>query len=98
MITDLNLVFKFSAVVDVDALEANLGSEECGILQETLSGVAFCNPALEFPQKMPIEMLKVFRIAQLTIRYLLHSQEMLTEALTQLTADNQRAHKVCTVW
>ena len=80
--------------MDVEALEANLGSEECGVLQETLSGVAFCNPALEFPEKMPVEMLKVFRIAQLTIRYLLHSQEMLTEALTQLTTDNQRAHKV----
>ena len=85
------------AGVDVDVLEANLEStEECGILQETLSGIAFCNPLVEFPEiaPMPIEMLKVFRIAQLTVRYLLRSQDMLTQALTQLTQDNQRAHGV----
>ena len=81
----------------MDVLEANLEStEECGILQETLSGIAFCNPLVEFPEiaPMPIEMLKVFRIAQLTVRYLLRSQDMLTQALTQLTQDNQRAHGV----
>lgn len=81
----------------MDALESNLEStEECGILQETLSAIAFCNPVEEFPEiaPMPIELLKVFRMAQLTVRYLLRSQDMLTQALTQLTQDNQRAHGV----
>ena len=90
-------VYPFVAGVDVDALESNLeSSEECGILQETLSAIAFCNPVEEFPEiaPMPIELLKVFRMAQLTVRYLLRSQDMLTQALTQLTQDNQRAHGV----
>lgn len=85
----------FSAGIDIEKLTANFGSkQECGILQETLASIAFCDARDEFPDKMPPEMLKVFRIAQLTIQYLLHSQEMLTQAVQQLNTDNGMAHRV----
>lgn len=93
---------KSKAGIDVEAVEANLryGDKDCAaLLQETLLGVAFCNPMEEFSSaaatnKMPPELMKVFRIAQLTIRYLLHSQEMLTEALQNLKDDNTVTHQV----
>ena len=65
-------------------------SGDCAKLQDTLNGVAFCDPSLEFPEvgQMPAEMLKVFRIAQLTIQYLLHSQDMLAEGVQKLKAES----------
>jgi hypothetical protein len=81
----------------VDHLARSFGTKDCAILQDTLTGVAFCDPEVEFPEvsnRMPPEMLKVFRLAQLTIQYLLHSQEMLTEAVQKLNLDNEMTHKV----
>ena len=90
----------FLAGIDVDAIEENLQSEleECGVLQDTLLGLAFCDPLEEFMEivaKVPPELLKVFRISQLTIRYLLKSQEMLTVSIQNLNNNNEITHKVC---
>ena len=88
----------FAAGIDVIALEKNLQSGDCAKLQDTLNGVAFCDPSLEFPEvgQMPPEMLKVFRIAQLTIQYLLHSQDMLTEGVQKLKAESFSIKRV--IW
>ena len=59
-------------------------------------GLAFCDPMEEFIEivaKVPPELLKVFRISQLTIRYLLKSQEMLTVSVQNLNNDNEITHK-----
>ena len=79
----------------MDAIENGLAHHDCAALQDILPGVAFCNFS-EFSEmsKMPPEMLKVFRLAQLTIRYLLQSQDMLTEALQKLNTDNDITHQV----
>ena len=92
--------YLFLAGIDVDAIEENLQSEleECGVLQDTLLGLAFCDPLEEFMEivaKVPPELLKVFRISQLTIRYLLKSQEMLTVSIQNLNNNNEITHKVC---
>ena len=58
--------------------------------------MAFCDPFEEFREivsKVPPELLKVFRISQLTIRYLLKSQEMLTVSVQNLNNDNEITHK-----
>ena len=65
-------------------------------------GLAFCDPMEEFIEivaKVPPELLKVFRISQLTIRYLLKSQEMLTVSVQNLNNDNEITHKarLCTI-
>ena len=59
--------------------------------------MAYCDPLEEFREivdKVPPELLKVFRIAQLTIRYLLQSQDMLTEAIQKLKNNNELTHQV----
>ena len=92
----------FLAGIDVDAIEKNILQselEECGVLQDTLLGLAFCDPLEEFMEivaKVPPELLKVFRISQLTIRYLLKSQEMLTVSIQNLNNNNEITHKVST--
>ena len=93
MMTSLPMIF--AAGIDVDAIEDGLAHHDCAALQDILPGVAFCNFS-EFSEmnKMPPEMLKVFRLAQLTIRYLLQSQDMLTEALQKLNTDNDITHQV----
>ena len=80
----------YTAGIDVDIIANNLQNGNCAKLQNTLNGIAFCDPESEFPEtsQMPPEMLKVFKIAQLTIQYLLHSQDMLTDGIKKLKSDN----------
>ncbi len=77
-------------------LEGNVSNGgDCSVLQDTLLGVAFCDLAQELGLvKIDPEWSKVFRIAQLTIRYLLHTQEVLTTTLKEMKSDNELAHQV----
>ena len=98
----MSLPMIFAAGIDVETIEDGLAHHDCAALQDILPGVAFCNPLSEFsssemgtmPPAPAAEMLKVFRLAQLTIRYLLQSQDMLTEALQKLNTDNDITHQV----
>ena len=80
----------------MDIIANNLQNGNCAKLQNTLNGIAFCDPESEFPEtsQMPPEMLKVFKIAQLTIQYLLHSQDMLTDGIKKLKNDNYATNHV----
>ncbi len=74
---------------DNEITNTNTNSSHC-------VGLAFCDPVEEFIEivaKVPPELLKVFRISQLTIRYLLKSQEMLTVSVQNLNNDNEITHK-----
>ena len=44
--------------------------------------------------QLPPEMLKVFRIAQFTIQYLLNSQDMLAEGIQRMKSDNELINRV----
>ncbi|KAJ8252915.1 hypothetical protein GJAV_G00206980 [Gymnothorax javanicus] len=95
-------VFKFRArreavdwrrisAVDVDRIASEL---DCQTLQEHVMGVTFCSVEHErcpYCQN-PVDpvLLKLFRLAQLTIEYLLHSQDFLTQNL-QATEERLQA-------
>ena len=66
-----------------------------GSLQEVLMCVAFCAATDEFGQvQVDQSLMKVFRLAQLIIRYLLHSQDKLTQALEAVQRNNDSLKKV----
>ena len=44
--------------------------------------------------QLPPEMLKVFRIAQFTIQYLLNSQDMLAEGIQKMKSNNELMNRV----
>ncbi|XP_071243414.1 cilium assembly protein DZIP1-like isoform X4 [Salvelinus alpinus] len=71
-----------SAAVDVDLVASELDFQT---LQEHITGVTFCNVEGErcVRCQSPVDpaLLKLFRLAQLTVEYLLHSQEYLTLSL-----------------
>jgi hypothetical protein len=68
--------------VDVDLVASELDFQT---LQEHITGVTFCNVEGErcVRCQSPVDpaLLKLFRLAQLTVEYLLHSQEYLTLSL-----------------
>ncbi|XP_041728474.2 zinc finger protein Dzip1 isoform X2 [Coregonus clupeaformis] len=70
------------SVVDVDLVASELDFQT---LQEHITGVTFCNVEGErcVRCQSPVDpaLLKLFRLAQLTVEYLLHSQEYLTLSL-----------------
>nr|XP_006001815.1 PREDICTED: zinc finger protein DZIP1L [Latimeria chalumnae] len=74
----------FSAI-DVERVAREL---DVAVLQENITSVAFCNldsercPHCQNP--MDPVLLKVFKLAQLTIEYLLHSQDFLTASIQLL--------------
>ncbi len=77
--TKTKLDWKVIAGIDIASVEVNLpNAKECACLQDTLKPITFCDPFVEF-QDADKGFIKVFQIAQLTVRYLLHSQTMLTE-------------------
>lgn len=64
-------------------------------LQDVLHGVAFCDVSAEFKHidsdevtVPPQGFSKLFKVAQLIIQYLLHSQNQLTEAINSVRSDN----------
>eukprot|EP00063_Salmo_salar_P032409 XP_014007244.1 PREDICTED: zinc finger protein Dzip1-like isoform X1 [Salmo salar] len=70
------------SAVDVDLVASELDFQT---LQEHITGVTFCNVEWErcVCCQSPVDpaLLKLFRLAQLTVEYLLHSQEYLTLSL-----------------
>uniref|UniRef100_A0AAZ3NWN7 C2H2-type domain-containing protein n=1 Tax=Oncorhynchus tshawytscha TaxID=74940 RepID=A0AAZ3NWN7_ONCTS len=70
------------SAVDVDLVASELDFQT---LQEHITGVTFCNVEGErcVRCQSPVDpaLLKLFRLAQLTVEYLLHSQEYLTLSL-----------------
>nr|XP_015219140.1 PREDICTED: zinc finger protein DZIP1 isoform X4 [Lepisosteus oculatus] len=70
------------SAIDVDRVASDL---DFNTLQENIMGITFCtveNERCPYCQN-PVDpvLLKVFRLAQLTVEYLLHSQEYLTSSL-----------------
>ena len=84
------------------------GISQSQVLQDVLPGIAFCNLEAEFskqhdvgtgsrksyPAPLPPGLSKLFKIAQLIIQYLLHSQRKLTEAITSLQTTNDHLKQV----
>ena len=84
------------------------GISQSQVLQDVLPGIAFCNLEAEFskqhdvgtgsrksyPAPLPPGLSKLFKIAQLIIQYLLHSQKKLTEAITSLQTTNDHLKQV----
>ena len=85
-------------------------STESKVLQDVLPGIAFCCLNDEFDEQklanngpegnsclqneLPPGFAKLFRLAQLVIQYLLHSQKKLTEAIKILQNNNSGHRKV----
>ena len=86
------------------------GISQSQALQDVLPGIAFCNLEAEFskqhevvgptgsrksyPAPLPPGLSKLFKIAQLIIQYLLHSQKKLTDAIASLQATNDHLKQV----
>ncbi|XP_053563813.1 cilium assembly protein DZIP1 [Bombina bombina] len=81
------------AAIDVDKVANELNFV---MLQDNIMNITFCNLENEkCPQcqhSLDPVLLKLFRLAQLTIEYLLHSQEYLTSHLQTLEDKLQAAH------
>ena len=66
------------------------GISQSHALQDVLPGIAFCDLENEFAKyetaqaPLPPGMAKLFKITQLIVQYLLHSQRKLTEAIQTL--------------
>ena len=83
----------FIARVDLDSNEEHLYSNFAH-LQGVLTGVAFCSVNKEFPDNDASEdIVKVFRLAQFIIRYLLQSQDKLSETLSAVQRNNDALRK-----
>uniref|UniRef100_A0A6I8MZ69 DAZ interacting zinc finger protein 1 like n=2 Tax=Ornithorhynchus anatinus TaxID=9258 RepID=A0A6I8MZ69_ORNAN len=82
---------RFSAI-DVERVAREL---DVMTLQETITGVTFCNLDTErcahCQQPVDPVLLKVLKLAQLTIEYLLHSQDWLSGSVALLEEQLQRA-------
>jgi hypothetical protein len=83
--------------LDVDRILTG-GVDECSALQAVLPSVACCSLQAEFPDSaqtlLTSGVVKVFRLAQLIIQYLLHSQERLAEAVEALQRKNRQIEQV----
>ncbi|KAL7990784.1 hypothetical protein Chor_014214 [Crotalus horridus] len=86
---------RFSAI-DVERVTREL---DIGTLQENINGVTFCNlDAEKCPYcQQPVDpvLLKVLKMAQLTIEYLLHSQEFLSMNLALQEEQHQAVLEDC---
>ncbi|XP_022237961.1 zinc finger protein DZIP1L-like isoform X2 [Limulus polyphemus] len=83
--------WKKLASVDVDQVARNL---DFRALQENISNVTFCNIESEvIPGSVDPNFLKLFKLAQLMIEYLLHSQEYLTEVLQVIEEKHEQTSK-----
>ncbi|XP_055978023.1 cilium assembly protein DZIP1L [Sorex fumeus] len=75
------------SALDVDRVAREL---DVAALQENIAGVTFCNLEREACSRcgQPVDpvLLKVLRLAQLTIEYLLHCQDCLSASVAQLEA------------
>ncbi|KFO32748.1 zinc finger protein DZIP1L isoform X2 [Fukomys damarensis] len=75
------------SALDVDRVAREL---DVATLQENIAGVTFCNLSQEVCSRcgQPVDpaLLKVLRLAQLIIEYLLHCQDCLSASVTQLEA------------
>lgn len=75
------------SALDVDRVAREL---DVATLQENITGVTFCNLDREACSRcgQPVDpvLLKVLRLAQLTIEYLLHCQDCLSAGVAQLEA------------
>ena len=102
-----DLYIFIAASVDVMKIVQG-GISQSQVLQDVLPGIAFCNLEAEFskqhdvgtgsrksyPAPLPPGLSKLFKIAQLIIQYLLHSQKKLTEAITSLQTTNDHLKQV----
>lgn len=88
------LKLSFLAGIDVERILCG-GVDECSVLQAVLPGIAFCSLRDEFPgDSVPSGVEKVFRLAQLLLQYMMHSQEKLAEAVDGLKDSNERMNEV----
>ncbi|XP_049631568.1 cilium assembly protein DZIP1L [Suncus etruscus] len=75
------------SALDVERVAQDL---DVAVLQENIAGVTFCNLDREVCSRcgQPVDpvLLKVLRLAQLTIEYLLHCQDCLSASVAQLEA------------
>lgn len=70
------------ASVDIDRISRDL---EFNVLQDNIANVAFCNIECELdPRSFDPNYIKLFRLAQLIIEYLLHSQDFLSHTVVTL--------------
>ena len=94
----ITIIIWFAAQVDLSRLEDSSMEMESvyGVLQDVLMCVAFCSASDEFKDCSQVDqsLLKVFRLAQLIIRYLLNSQDKLSEALEAVQRNNDLLKKV----
>ncbi|KAL4220080.1 Zinc finger protein dzip1 [Mactra antiquata] len=62
-------------------------------LQDNIMNITFCNIEAELDVRMvDPNFIKIFKLAQLSIEYLLHSQEFLTTKLTSLEGSINKSH------
>ncbi|XP_075402986.1 cilium assembly protein DZIP1L isoform X2 [Tenrec ecaudatus] len=82
-----NVDWRRMSALDVDRVAREL---DVATLQENIAGVTFCNLDKETCSRcgQPVDpvLLKVLRLAQLTIEYLLHCQDCLSASVAQLEA------------
>ncbi|XP_059082383.1 uncharacterized protein LOC131879907 [Tigriopus californicus] len=89
----LPIDWKMIAGVDIDKILGG-GWNECESLQRVLPSVTFSSLADEFPESpLPDGVVKIQRLAQLIIQYLLHSQDRLTDAVEMLQKTNETLRK-----
>ncbi|KAK3586230.1 hypothetical protein CHS0354_014051 [Potamilus streckersoni] len=79
------------ASLDIDNVSRTLDFKS---LQENIINITFCNIEAELDTRfVDPNFVKLFKLAQLTIEYLLHSQEFLTLKLTALEDKLKTAHE-----
>ncbi|KAL3846509.1 hypothetical protein ACJMK2_017489 [Sinanodonta woodiana] len=79
------------ASLDIDNVSRTL---DFNSLQENIINITFCNIEAELDTRyVDPNFVKLFKLAQLTIEYLLHSQEFLTLKLTALEDKIKTAHE-----
>lgn len=79
------------ASIDIDSVARTL---DFNALQDNIMNITFCNIEGELDVRMvDPNFIKIFKLAQLTIEYLLHSQEFLTAKLTSLESNLKKSNE-----
>eukprot|EP00731_Ephydatia_muelleri_P030021 Em0021g544a len=78
------------ASVDVDRIAREMDFQQ---LQQNMSNVTFCNIEMEEFHDIDPNFIKLFKLAQLIIEYLLYSQQYLSDHVIELEAKIQDAQK-----
>ncbi|XP_060561608.1 cilium assembly protein DZIP1L-like isoform X2 [Ruditapes philippinarum] len=79
------------ASIDIDAVARTL---DFNALQDNIMNITFCNIEGEMDMRMvDPNFLKIFKLAQLSIEYLLHSQEFLTSKLSSLEGSLKKSNE-----